>query len=431
MQAEVDEGLKFFNQTLRATKKVELREVRPLAGRLAYYIVVGAVNAGAKQADIVLSFEFLSDLLNTAEHQLSAKTYARRVAGRMGNPHPMDFFCKVGIPIRVEIEWPLERVQNRASSFVHVRVHNLREVTVAICSVITSHQQHIFDLKSNPFLLGAAIVSTVRRAVDARALNFYPRASPPVQVDEVPLDPLIRASTPAAGIDRFVAGKVYWMGFKQGDKRTKVWIADESDADYLGTNAKSLIQTAQILEAQKMIVLDSTQEYASAGEQLLSQAQTFETGSIPSVEAQHSPRKEVPAPQEWDAFICHASEDKDDFVRPLAEGLRQNGLEVWYDEFTLKVGDSLRRAIDRGLQHSRYGVVVLSPAFFAKEWPQKELDGLVAKEVGGKKVILPVWHKVTAADVRKYSLTLADKVAANSSEGIPSVVARLLEAIRG
>ena len=79
---------------------------------------------------------------------------------------------------------------------------------------------------------------------------------------------------------------------------------------------------------------------------------------------------------EWDVFIGHASEDKDDFVRSLAERLRHEGLRVWYDDFTLTVGDSLRRSIDRGLARSRYGVVVISPNFLRKEWPQKELDGL-------------------------------------------------------
>ena len=70
---------------------------------------------------------------------------------------------------------------------------------------------------------------------------------------------------------------------------------------------------------------------------------------------------------EWDVFISHASEDKEGFVRPLAKSLRQRGLRVWYDEFTLKVGDSLRRSIDRGLARSRYGVVVISPNFLRKE----------------------------------------------------------------
>ncbi|MCH8947340.1 MAG: toll/interleukin-1 receptor domain-containing protein, partial [Acidobacteria bacterium] len=137
------------------------------------------------------------------------------------------------------------------------------------------------------------------------------------------------------------------------------------------------------------------------------------------------------ATQRWDIFICHASEDKDNFVRPLATALQKKGLSIWYDDFTLKVGDSLRQSIDRGLSQSRYGVVVLSPAFFGKHWPERELDGLVAKEVGGKKVILPVWHNVTADDVRNYSLTLADRVAASSSEGLKAVVEKLIEAMRG
>ena len=69
----------------------------------------------------------------------------------------------------------------------------------------------------------------------------------------------------------------------------------------------------------------------------------------------------------WDLFICHATEDKEPFVKELAEALRAEGLRVWYDEFTLGLGDSIRRSIDHGLASSSYGVVVLSPHFFAKE----------------------------------------------------------------
>src|SRR6185436_8643813 len=101
---------------------------------------------------------------------------------------------------------------------------------------------------------------------------------------------------------------------------------------------------------------------------------------------------------------------------PLAEKLRELGFSVWYDEFQLTVGDSLRRSIDKGLANSTFGIVVLSPDFFAKNWPQYELDGLVAKETtGGNKVILPLWHKVSKDEVMSYSPTLADKVAVNSS----------------
>jgi len=117
----------------------------------------------------------------------------------------------------------------------------------------------------------------------------------------------------------------------------------------------------------------------------------------------------------YDAFISHATEDKDEFVRPLVEELAKRGVNVWYDEFTLTVGDSLRRSIDYGLANSRYGVVVLSSSFFQKNWPQYELDGLVTKEMDGRKVILPIWHKVSKDEVKSFSPSLADRVALNSS----------------
>ena len=119
--------------------------------------------------------------------------------------------------------------------------------------------------------------------------------------------------------------------------------------------------------------------------------------------------------QSYDAFISHATEDKEEVVRPLVTRLRELGFEIWYDEFELTIGDSLRRSIDRGLAASRFGIVVLSPAFFAKNWPQYELDGLVAKEMSSGKVILPLWHRVTRDEVIGYSPSLADKVALNTA----------------
>jgi hypothetical protein len=133
--------------------------------------------------------------------------------------------------------------------------------------------------------------------------------------------------------------------------------------------------------------------------------------------------------KEWDVFVCHASEDKEGFVRPLANALADSGLRVWYDESTLKVGDSLRTAIDGGLGRCRFGVIVLSTNFFAKQWPQRELDGLIANEVVGVKVILPVWHNISAEEVRRASPMLAGRVAAKSSDGLGVVVRQLREAM--
>lgn len=133
---------------------------------------------------------------------------------------------------------------------------------------------------------------------------------------------------------------------------------------------------------------------------------------------------------EYDLFISHASEDKDEFVRPLAETLENIGVKVWYDEFTLKVGDSLRKSIDHGLVKSRFGTVILSSAFCSKNWTQYELDSMVAREMNGYKMILPIWHKITKNEVINFSPAIADKVALNTSlQSIEEIAGALAEVI--
>ncbi|MFM5813164.1 toll/interleukin-1 receptor domain-containing protein [Aeromonas dhakensis] len=114
-------------------------------------------------------------------------------------------------------------------------------------------------------------------------------------------------------------------------------------------------------------------------------------------------------------FISHASEDKAGFVKPLADELIELGVSVWYDEYTLRIGDSLRRSIDKGLAESKYGLIILSKAFFEKNWTQYELNGLVVKEMEGNKVILPIWHNITKDEIMRLSPSLVDKVALNSA----------------
>jgi Domain of unknown function (DUF1883)/TIR domain len=133
--------------------------------------------------------------------------------------------------------------------------------------------------------------------------------------------------------------------------------------------------------------------------------------------------------REFDVFISHATEDKDAVVRPLAHALQERGLKVWYDEFELRVGDSLRRKIDGGIARSRFGIVVLSHAFFAKSWPQYELDGLVTMAVSGKQVILPLWHEISKDQVIHHSPSLADKVALRTSDYAISEIADELAAV--
>ena len=133
----------------------------------------------------------------------------------------------------------------------------------------------------------------------------------------------------------------------------------------------------------------------------------------------------------YDVFICHTSEDKKDFVNDFAQGLRKAGLKIWYDDFTLQVGDKLREKIDEGLQESKYIVVILSKAFFkTKGWASSELEGILAKEnAEGKTIILPIWHKVDLQDVKKFSSILSGKFAIKTTNGVQHVIGQILRKI--
>lgn len=156
--------------------------------------------------------------------------------------------------------------------------------------------------------------------------------------------------------------------------------------------------------------------------------------SVPSLV--HMPRGTLPGSDEedsrtFDVFIAHASEDKDDVARPLAVALQSSGLTVWYDEFELRIGDSLRRKIDRGLANSRFGVVVLSRDFFRKGWPNYELDGLVTKGLDGDQVLLPIWHQITKAELLEYSPSIADKLARSTTTHTVEQIASEIVAVIG
>jgi len=128
----------------------------------------------------------------------------------------------------------------------------------------------------------------------------------------------------------------------------------------------------------------------------------------------------------YDVFISYASEDRDTVARQLADQLRALGLSVWFDQTALKVGDNLRASIDAGLSQSKFGVVILSKYFFAKEWTKLELEGLFSRDVLGGKVILPVWHDVTQEEVSRFSPMLSNRLSADTQDGIPAVAQLLV-----
>jgi hypothetical protein len=132
------------------------------------------------------------------------------------------------------------------------------------------------------------------------------------------------------------------------------------------------------------------------------------------------------------AFVSHDSRDKDPVVRQLVLELSKLMCPVWYDEYSLNVGDSLRSSIEAGLKETKKCIVILSPNFLGNEgWGKAEFDSVYTREIIEKdNVILPVWHDVNVKEVYEYSPRLADKVGLNSSMGIENLAKKLAHAIK-
>jgi hypothetical protein len=139
-----------------------------------------------------------------------------------------------------------------------------------------------------------------------------------------------------------------------------------------------------------------------------------------------------------DVFISHASEDKDEVARPLAVALQNRGVSVWFDELSIAWGQPIHRAIETGIANAMFGLVIISRKFMEKQWTKAELDGLYGRQMGeptGQGVILPVWHRVTADDVKQQLPMIAALKALNtgvsSIDEIADEVAKLVHASAG
>ena len=139
-----------------------------------------------------------------------------------------------------------------------------------------------------------------------------------------------------------------------------------------------------------------------------------------------------PSPErEWDVFVSYAGEDRAT-ASELAAELEALDISPWFAETELTIGMGLRRSIDYGLAHSRFGVVLMSHDFFRKPWPQRELDGIVGLQVAGRQRVLPIWHGLSHDDMLGYSPTLADTIAARTSDStIKEIAAAIARVVRG
>lgn len=131
------------------------------------------------------------------------------------------------------------------------------------------------------------------------------------------------------------------------------------------------------------------------------------------------------------AFISHDSRDKSEFVRELADRLQSMLCPVWYDEYKLVPGQSLRESIEAGLKACKKCIVVLSKNYFNNPgWGRREFDSIYTREiVEGQRVMIPIWLDVTRAEVYDYSPILADTLGIDASIGLDQVARKVMIAL--
>lgn len=94
--------------------------------------------------------------------------------------------------------------------------------------------------------------------------------------------------------------------------------------------------------------------------------------------------------EEFDVFICHASEDKEKVALPLHEACKELGVNAFIDKVHIKWGDSLTEKINHALGRSKFVIAILSSDSIGKTWPAKELNAALARELAGKQKVLPL-----------------------------------------
>jgi CheY-like chemotaxis protein len=82
-------------------------------------------------------------------------------------------------------------------------------------------------------------------------------------------------------------------------------------------------------------------------------------------------------------FISYSSKDRP-FAEKLAAKLLDHGWQVWYDQWEIKVGDSIIERIEQGITSSSYLIILLSEASVTSKWVQEEIHAAFVRQLEGK-----------------------------------------------
>lgn len=347
------------------------------------------------------SREYIADLPGMPRYQTALMSFLESLSLRLTHPQPQQFVTLSGVPIDLEIHWPFREVQTSDDRFVHVlaRVGSPWSHEANFSVVLSGIDEFDIGPSLSPPTVEASVVNAIRFAVDANKVDFYPVGHHPASLQQVRIVP--SESGHAVVTDQkakeYLRRKLYWVGFRAGDERTRVAIADPYDMLYLKQTAQRVRQLAVVMQANEELEVDATGKFASLTTKLLQQSDVFEKelsailarGSQTADSVQDGPSSRIRSTAPT-VFISYSTEDSH-FARSLSKALKERSIGVWFDEQEIRVGDSLTKRIGEALHAHDFIIVVLSPASVKSQWVQKELAEAMMREIKQNRVVvLPV-----------------------------------------
>jgi len=105
---------------------------------------------------------------------------------------------------------------------------------------------------------------------------------------------------------------------------------------------------------------------------------------------------------EYDLFICHASADKDNIVRPFWKYLQAFGINTFFDEASIEYGESINQKVMHGLAKSQGSILMLTSTFYTRDFTKYEMGGIFYKKYNqGGYIYIIYWDDKDLAEVSK------------------------------
>lgn len=128
------------------------------------------------------------------------------------------------------------------------------------------------------------------------------------------------------------------------------------------------------------------------------------------------------------AFLCHASEDKDLLVKPFGRELASLGVRPWVDEWEMFAGDGLVSKLESGLKESELFLPFLTPRSIEKPWVRLEIEAAVVRRLMDEIRIIPIVVGLRKEDIPPFLATII-WIGVDGPDGIPAAAEKATRAI--